>query len=166
MEGPQSSEWMLQLDWFSLSSSCTSGFPCGLAGKESTCNAGELGLIPGSGRSAWEGIGYSLQCSWAFLVAQLVKNLPAVWEAWVWSPHWDDPLEKGRATHSSVLAWRIPWAIQSMGSQRIGHDWRTLTFHMFSLYKNSRGFIYSFRSVVNKSLTLCFVCLYWSVVDI
>ena len=64
--------------------------------------------IPGLGRSAGEGIGYPLQCSWASLVAQLVKNLPAMQETWVQSLHWEDPLEKGRATHSSILAWRIP----------------------------------------------------------
>ena len=47
----------------------------------------------------------------AFLVAQLVKNLPAMWEAWVRSLGWEDPLEKGKATHSSILAWRIPWTV-------------------------------------------------------
>ena len=55
----------------------------------------------------------------ATLVAQLVKNLPAMWETWVRSLGWEDPLEKGKATHSSILAWRIPW---TMGSQRVGHD--------------------------------------------
>ena len=53
-----------------------------------------------SERSAREGIGYPLQYSWASLVAQLVKNLPAMWETWVWSLGWVDPLEKGKATHS------------------------------------------------------------------
>ena len=66
-------------------------------------------MIPGSGRSAGEGIGYSLQYSWASLVAQLVKNPPAMWETWVQSLGWEDPLEKGKATHSSILAWTIPW---------------------------------------------------------
>ena len=61
-----------------------SDFPGGSAGKESACNAGYPGLIPGSGRSAGEGIGYPFQYSWASLVAQLVKNLPAMWETWVW----------------------------------------------------------------------------------
>ena len=46
--------------------------------------------------------------NWAFLVAQLVKNLPAMWETWVRSLDWEDPLKKGKATHSSILAWRIP----------------------------------------------------------
>ena len=72
-------------------------------------------MIPGLGRSAGEGIGYPLQYSWASLVTQLVKNLPAMWETWVRSLGWEDPLEKGKATHSSILAWRIPWTVQSMG---------------------------------------------------
>ena len=91
-------------------------------GKESICNAGDPSSIPGLGRSSGEGIGYLLQYSWAFLVAQLVKNPLAMWETWVQSLGWEDPLEKGKATHSSILAWRIPWIIQSMGSQRVGHN--------------------------------------------
>ena len=58
----------------------------------------------------------------ASLVAQLVKNPPAMWETWVRSLGREDPLEKGKATHSSILAWRIPGTIHSMGSQRAGHD--------------------------------------------
>ena len=67
--------------------------------------------IPGSGRSAREGIGYPLQYSWASLVAQMVKNLPAMQETWVQSLGWEDPLEKGKATHFSNLAWRSPWTV-------------------------------------------------------
>ena len=85
------------------------GFPCGSTGKESTCNAGDLDSIPGLGRSAGEGTGYPLQYSWVSLVAQLVRNLPAMQETWVQSLDWEDPLEKGTATQSSILAWRIPW---------------------------------------------------------
>ena len=59
----------------------------------------------------------SIYSSITSLVAQLVKNLPARWETWVRSLVWEDPLEKGKATHSSILAWRIPWTVQSMGSQ-------------------------------------------------
>ena len=64
------------------------------------------------------------------LVAQMIKLLPAMWETWVWSLGWEDPLEKEMATHSSILAWRIPWTekpggLQSMGSQRVVHDWAT-----------------------------------------
>ena len=74
----------------------------------------ETCLISGLGRSAGEGISYPLQYSWASLVVQLIKNPPAMWETWVQSLGWEDPLEKGKATHSSILAWRIPWTIQSM----------------------------------------------------
>ena len=65
------------------------------------CYAGDPGSIPGSGRSAGEGIGYPLQYSSASLVAQLIKNLPAMRETWVRRLGWEDPLEKGKATHSS-----------------------------------------------------------------
>ena len=95
------------------------------AGKESTCSAGDHGLIPGSGRSAGEGIDYPLQCSWASLVAKLVNNPSAMQETWVQSLGWEDLLEKGKFTHSSILAWRISWTIQPMGLQRVGHDWTT-----------------------------------------
>ena len=83
-------------------------FPDSFAGKESACNKGDLGLIPGSGRSPAEGIGYPLQYSWASLVAQTVKNLPAMQETWVQSLGCEDPLEDSMATHSCILAWRIP----------------------------------------------------------
>ena len=83
-------------------------FPSSSAGKESTCNARDPGSIFRSGRSPGEGKGYPLQYSWASLVAQMVKNLPAVqrprFNPWVW----EDPLEEGMETHSSILAWRIP----------------------------------------------------------
>ena len=83
--------------------SIVSCFPDGSAGKESTCNAGDPSLIPGSGRSTGEEIGYPLQYFWASLVSELVKNLPAVRETWVRSLDWEDPLQKGKATHSSIL---------------------------------------------------------------
>ena len=73
------------------------GFPNSSAGKKSTCNVGDPGSIPGLGRSSREGVGYPLQYSWASLVAQLVKNPPAMWETWVQSLGWEDPLEKGTA---------------------------------------------------------------------
>ena len=85
--------------------------PDSSVGKESACNAGDPGLIPGPGRSSGEGIGYPFQYSWASLVAQLVKNLPAMRETWVGSLDWEDPLEKETAIHSSILAWRIPWTL-------------------------------------------------------
>ena len=84
-------------------------------------------MIPGSGRSPGEGTGFPLQYSCASLVAQMVKIPPEILETWVQSLGWEDPLEKGMATHSSILAWRIPWTeesgrLQSMGSQRVRHD--------------------------------------------
>ena len=102
-------------------------FPGSSAGKESAYNAGDPSLIPGLGRSSREGIGYTLQYSWASLMAQKVKNPSAMWETWVPSLGWEDPREKGMATHSSILAWRIPRTeepdgLQSMGSHRLwGH---------------------------------------------
>ena len=110
----------------------TEGFPCDSAGKESTCNAGDPGMIPGSGRSTGEGIGYPLQYRLTSLVAQLVNNMPAMWEIWVWSLVWEDPLKKGMATHSSALVWRIPWTVQFMGSK----SWTQLSnfhFHFTSM---------------------------------
>ena len=80
----------------------STGFPGSSFGKESACNAGDLGSIPGLGRSTGEGIGYPPQYSWAFLVAQLIKNLPVMWETWVHFLGWEDPLEKGKAIHSSI----------------------------------------------------------------
>ena len=85
------------------------GFPGGSESKASACSAGDLGSIPGLGRSSGEGIGYPLQYSWASLVAQLVKNLPAMRETWVQTLGWEGPLEKGKAPHFNILAWRIPW---------------------------------------------------------
>ena len=87
------------------------GFPAGSAGKESACNTGDPGLILGSERFPGEGIGYPLQYSWALLVTQTVNNLPAMQETWVQSQGWEDPLEKGKAIHPSILAWRISWTV-------------------------------------------------------
>jgi len=99
---------------------------------ESTCNAEDPGSISGlkiKGKTTGEGIGSPLQYFWASLVAQRVKNPPVMWETWVWSLGWEDSLEKGKATPSSILAWRIPCTVQSMGLQRVGHDWATFTSH-------------------------------------
>ena len=101
---------------------CFFSFPSSSAGKESTCNAG--GSNPGLGRSFGDRIGYPLQYSWTSLVTQTVKK-PAMWETWVWSLGWEDALEEGMATHSSILAWRIPHGDSSMGSQRVRHYWAT-----------------------------------------
>ena len=100
------------------------GFPDISSGKESACNPGNANVIPGSGRSAGEGIGSPLQHSWVSLVAQLVKNPLAMWEAWVQSLGWEDSLEKGRVTHFSILTRRIAWSVESMGLQsptQLGH---------------------------------------------
>ena len=85
--------WMIASNFWANSS----------VGKESACNAGDPGSIPGSRRSTGEGIGYPLQYSWASLVAQLVMNLPAMWETWVQPLGWEDPLEKGKA--STPVFW-------------------------------------------------------------
>ena len=100
-------DWATELNWIELNSSFWS-YPGSSAGKESTCNAGDPGLISGLGRSPGEGIGYPLQYSWASLVAWMVKNSPAMWETWVPYLGWEDLLEDSRATHSTILAWRIP----------------------------------------------------------
>ena len=103
------------------------GIPDSSADKESTCNAEDPGSIPGLRRHIGEGIGYPLQYSWDSLVAQTVKNLPAMRETWVSSLGWEDPMEKRMAAHSSIFTCRIPWReesnyLQSMGSQRVRHS--------------------------------------------
>ena len=97
------------------------GFPDSSVGKESACNAGDPGLIPGSG------IGYSIQYSWASLVAQLVKNPSTMWETWVLSLVWEDPLEKGMTYPLQYSSLENPMdrglsgRLWSMGSQRVRH---------------------------------------------
>ena len=81
------------------------GIPHGSVGKESACSAGDPSSIPESGSFPGEEIAYPLQYSWVSLVVQMVKNLPAMWETWVLSLRWENPLEEeGMATHSSILA--------------------------------------------------------------
>ena len=140
---------MLVISFTSQSHSRGRGFPGSSAGKHSACNAGDPGSIPGLGRAPGEGIGYPIQYFGAFLVAQMVKNPPAMWETWIqfdpwvgkfpWGsdrlpipafldfpcglageestcnvgdlgsiPGWEDTLEKRTATHSNILAWRLP----------------------------------------------------------
>ena len=77
---------------------------------------------------------------WTSLVVQTVKSLPTMQETWVWSLGWEEPLEKETATHSSTLAWKIPWTeepgrLQSMGSQRVRHNWATFHFTSYTLRK-------------------------------
>ena len=105
----------------------------------------------------------SLVSSMASLGAQLVKHLPAMQETWVQSLGWEDPLEKGMATHSSILAWKIPWTeepgrLQSAGAERVGHDWATNT-HVLSGYLTwvILQFVVLCRCSVAKSRpTLCY----------
>ena len=93
------------------------GFPDSSVGKESTCNAGDPGSIPGLGRSVGEGIGYPLQYSWASLVTQVIKNPPAMWEAWVRSLGWEDPWRRERLP--TPVFWPghhgLAWDLQCMG---------------------------------------------------
>ena len=103
------------------------GFPVSSTGTESACNAEDPSSIPKSGKSPEEEIGYPLQYSWASMVAQMVKNLPAIQETWLWSLGWEDPLEEEMITHFSILTWTIPMdrgACQAtvQGLQRVGHD--------------------------------------------
>ena len=90
------------------------GFPDSSVGKETTCNAGDPGWIPGLGKSAGEGIGYPLQYSWASLIAQVVKNLLAMWETWAQSLGWEDSLEKGMGLPTPVF-----WPGEFHGLQRV-----------------------------------------------
>ena len=95
---------------------------------------------------------------WPSLVAQMIKNPPTMQETQVPSLGWEDPLEEGMATHSSILAWRIPWTeepggLQSMGSQRVGHNWATK--HSTSLQKH--GKVYRENSIIQNlgSVKVC-----------
>ena len=105
---------------------------------------------------------------WASLVAQAVKNLPTVWETWVRSLDQQDFLEKGMATHSRILAWRIPrtgkpGGLQPMGSQRVGHDWVIKT-HTTSL-TGGRGTANSFRFPISNILWLL-LATHWAHIEI
>ena len=143
------------------------GFPDSSVDTESACNAGDPSSIPGLGWSTGEGKGYRLQYSWASLVPQLVKNPPAMWETWVRSLVWEDPLEKGKATHSSIPAWRIPWAVESTEVSK--SRTRLSNFHythyiICQLLKGaevsnySHGSISSFNSLSFASCILMFCC--------
>ena len=95
----------------------------------------------------------SFYVRWASLVAQRLKRLPSMQETWGWSLGQENPLEKEMATHSSILAWRIPWmeepgGLQSTGSQRVRHDWTT-SLHFSAMYKinNTQGYILHHRKI-------------------
>ena len=92
----------------------------------------------------------------------MVKNLPAIQETWVWSLGWEDPLEKGRPTHSGILAWRIPWTeepgrLQSMGSQRVGHHWATNTFTFIPMKDFSSVIQYYCKSIAISQVVLGYI---------
>ena len=106
-------------------------FPDSTVDKESACNAIDPGSICGLGRSTGEGIGYPLQYSWASLVSQLAKNRPAMQETWVQSLGWEDPLEKGKATHSSILTWRISYNVMNLHPYFFRHSIRSNPFNLF-----------------------------------
>ena len=138
-------------------------FPDSSVGKESACNSGDPGLIPGLERAPGEGNGYPLQYSCASPVAQLIKNLPAMWETWVRPLGWEDPLWE--ATHSSVPAWRIPWTVQSMRSQRVRHNWVTFTFshrlctavgwEMASVWKQNKNYRPWYKLLKETNRKMC-----------
>ena len=114
--------WLLQKLIYLIKEDIPHGFPDSSVGKESACNAGDPSSIPVSGRSDREGIGYPFQYFGASLVAQLVKNLPAMQETQVQSLGWEGPLEGKMASHSRILAWEIPWTEKPGGLQSIRHD--------------------------------------------
>ena len=117
--------------------------PCSMTWTMVLVSVGQ-GCTEVPGAAMYPGISSLLQKRWgrceilgillffgAYLVAQLVKNLPAMQETWVQSLGWEDSLEKGKVTYFSIQSWRIPWTIQSLGSQRIRRDWVIFTSHSF-----------------------------------
>ena len=113
------------------------------------------GLTLTSVHDYWKNHSFDCLDLWASLVAQMVKNLPAVQETWVQFLGWEDLLEKGMATHSSIFAWRIPWTeepgrLQSMGLQRVRHDWETNTF-TFSSRRSSNLFTWHIWHMTSQS---------------
>ena len=138
-----------------------------LVGKESSCNSRGPSSIPGLGSSPGKGTGYPHQHSWASLVAQMVKNPPAMWETWVWLLGSEDPLEKGTITHSRPLSWPgafhglgnlggySPWDCKESGTT----EWLKLFFFPFNYTLNSWLFIdpESIKHLL-KHLTLKFIC--------
>ena len=135
------------------------GFPGSSRSKESTCNAGDPISIPGSGRSCGEGIGYPLQYFWASLVAQMVKNLPARWDTQVQSLGWEDLLEEGMATYSSILAWRIPMDIP--WGHKVGHDWATKHTSLWPMCLGWPSMAWLIASLSMQPLSPCQCCDPW-----
>ena len=145
-------------DWatFTFTFNTYLGFPGGAVVKNPPVNVGDtsnVGFIPESGRSPGGGNGNPLQYSMASLVAQTIKNLPALWETWVWSLDWEEPLEKETATPIFLPGesprTELPGRIQSMRLQRVGHNWMT-----FSLRSYKLGILEDFL----KSFTVWLLC--------
>ena len=131
------------------------GFPGSSAGKESACNAGDPSSIPGLGRSPGEGIGFPLQYSWASLMAQLVKNLPAMQETWVWSGFdlWVGKIPWKRERLPTPVFWPGKFHGPSMGLQRVGHNWTTFTFTYFKYFARvPKGFCTWFLHLLHFQL--------------
>ena len=127
------------------------GFLDSSVGRESTCNAGDPGSIPGPGRSAREGIVFPLQYSWSSLVAQLVRNPPAIGETWVWSLGWEDPLEKG-----TTYPLQYSGLENSMNCivHRVAKSWTQLSdFHLHLQEFLEYGFICLFTCHISVSLS-------------
>ena len=131
------------------------GFPDGSFGK-SACNTGDLSSIPGLGRFPGEGKGSPFQYSWASLVVQLVKGPPAMRETWVQSLGWEETLEKRKAAHCSILAWRIPWTRghkESDATERLSLSLSSVHIHVhyFSDYFPIIGY-YEILSLVSCTI--------------
>ena len=130
------------------------GFPGSSVGKESACNAGDPGSIPGSGRSPWEGIGYPHQYSWAFLMTQMIRiylqcGRPG-FISWVGKTFWKRVCQPTPVFLHGESPWsEEPGGLQSIGSQRMGHDWATHTHMMCqcSLTSFKNFFVFCFQSL-------------------
>ena len=151
------------------------GFPGSSAGKESTCNPGDLGSIPGSGRPPGEGIGYPLYCSWTSLVAQTVKNLPTVWETWVRSLDWEDSSGGGQGNplqYSCLenphgqrgLEGYSPWGHKESGTTEQIRQHRTAqeTDQVMSIvFTCNRWSLAIFKSLLREARFCIFQCGLW-----
>ena len=113
------------------------GFPDSSVGKESSCNAGDPGSIPGLGRSTGEGMSYPLQYSWTSLVAQLVKNLPAMWETWVWFLGWEDSPGEGKGNPLQYSG--LENSMDCIGHGVTKSETRLSNFHFTSIMKGQNG---------------------------
>ena len=128
------------------------GFPDSSVGKKFVCNAGDPGLIPESGKYTGEGIGYPLHYSLASLVAQPVKNLPVMWETWIWSFGWEAPLENGKATQENSMDYTVHGVAKSWTGRSDFH------FHINS----SQEVVPTRYTLTQHALNTCFR---WSIMQ-